>query len=157
MTDKESKKKFRISWGTGLTIAIVCFMSLTLGVVFFASNLDFQMVTDNHYEKAVHYQQHIEEVEHAEALNSPVTIKLIRQQQEIEIHFPSSLTKDSLSGSIQLYRPSNAARDQKIVLAPDQQGIQHIDTSELSKGKWEIKLSWTAGSKRYFKQQNIFL
>lgn len=151
------QKKSRFNWGTGLTIGIIFFMSLTLGMVIYVSNIDFQLVTKDYYPKAEKYQEHIDEVKHAEALDSPVTINVLGPKNEIQIQFPSSINQDSLSGSIHLYRPSNSDQDRTVKIALNNSGIQRIDATKLSKGKWEVKLSWTAGDKRYFKQQNIFL
>jgi hypothetical protein len=136
---------------------IVLFIVATLSIVAFLISLDYEMVTDNHYEKAVEYQDHIERVEHASNLSEPVTIELLREGDKIQIKFPSSLYQKSPVGTINLYRPNNSDLDQQLELMLDAQGVQKIPAADLTKGKWLIKLNWTIDSTSYFKEENIFL
>lgn len=155
MSDEQQNSWF--NWGKGLFVVIVLFVCATLGIVAFLVSLDYEMVTENHYEKAVEYQNHIDRLEHASKLKEPVTIELLREDNKIQIRFPSSLHLKNPAGIIKLYRPSNSDLDQQLKLALDDRGIQNISAGELAKGKWLIKVNWTADSTSYFKEENIFL
>lgn len=155
-TAKKQPKK-RLNWGTGLTIAIVLFTTGTLGMVGFIISLNFHMVSDNHYEKAVNYQQHINRVEQAGALASPVEIELNSDREEIHIFIPVTTPGDNISGNIELYRPDNSAMDQLITLSPDEDGFQQIPAQNLAKGKWLVKVSWTAAGENYFIEKSLFI
>lgn len=151
------KQQSRFNWGTGLTIVIVLFVCGTLGIVAFLVSLDYEMVTEKHYEKATQYQQHIERVEHTAALGAPVEIELLPESQAVEVRFPPEIAKANPQGTIELYRPSDSSLDQQIALAINEQGQQQVSTANLVKGKWLVKVSWTADSTSYFKEANIFL
>jgi len=155
MTNQNQQSKF--NWGTGLTIVIVLFVITTLGIVAFLVSLEYEMVTEKHYEKATQYQQHIERVEHTAALGNPVKIELLPESRVVEVRFPSGIAKESPQGIIELYRPSDSSLDQQIKLAVDKQGKQQLSTGNLSSGKWRIKVSWTADSTNYFTEKNVFL
>lgn len=145
------------NWGKGLFVTIILFICATLGIVAFLVSLDYEMVTENHYEKAVKYQDHIEQVEHASALDKPVNIQLLREDEKIQIRFPLALSQKNPRGSINLYRPNNSDLDRKLELMLGDRGIQNIPTKDLAKGKWLIKVRWAADSTSYFEEANIFL
>lgn len=153
MSDRNQNTGF--NWGKGLFVVIVLFIGATLGIVGFLVSLDYEMVTDNHYEKAVTYQDHIEQVEHASALSDPVDIQL--DNELIQIRFPSALIGKNPTGTIRLYRPSNSDLDRQWELALDGQGIQKIPAKELARGKWLVKVRWKADSTSYYKEKGIFL
>lgn len=154
MSDEQNKG---FNWGKGLFIAIVLFVVATLGIVAFLVSLDYEMVTDNHYEEAVKYQSHIDKVEHASKLTEPVAIELLQEDDQIQIRFPASLHQKNPTGIINLYRPNNSDLDQRLKLAINEQGMQIISVNDLAKGKWLVKLTWTADSTSYFKEEYIFL
>lgn len=154
-TEKQNSRKF--NWGAGLTIVILVFIVGTLGMVGFIISLDFHMVTDNHYEKAVNYQEHIDRVEQAGALESPVDIVLLPGEGEIQIVFPSSLTHNDPSGVIELYRPNDSAQDQKSELRLNDKGIHRISIENMAKGKWLVKVTWVSGERQFYQQKPVFL
>lgn len=145
------------NWGKGLAIAIVLFICSTLGIVAFLMSLDYQIVTQDYYEKAEQYQQHIDRVEHARALSEPVEIRVLPNGREIRVQFPAALRMENPAGTIQLYRPSDSALDRELTLNLDENGIQRIPAADLAPGKWSVKISWKADNKSYFKSENLFL
>lgn len=155
MSKEEQSSGF--NWGKGLLIVIVLFICTTLGIVGFLMSLDYEMVTQNHYEKAVKYQDHIEKKEHAGALEKPVNIQLLRDEETIRIRFPLALNRENPTGTIKLYRPNNSDLDRQIELSLDEEGTQYISVRRLARGKWLVKVNWRADSTNYFKEENIFL
>ncbi len=155
MSDNNQQSRF--NWGTGLTIVIVLFVCATLSVVVFLVSLDYEMVTEKHYEEATKYQQHIERIEHTAALGDPVEIELLQETNAVEIRFPVEISTANPRGTIELYRPSDSSLDQKLALKVDEQGKQQVSTVNLAKGKWRIKVNWMADSTSFFKERNIFL
>ncbi len=157
VTENRPEGTSSFNWGKGLALVIVLFIGTTLGIVGYLVSLDYHMVTENHYEEAVKYQDHIDRLDQARAMDEPVGIELLRREGQIEIRFPASLTGNNLSGTVELYRPSDPSLDQRIRLLLDEKGVQHIPAGKLAKGKWLVKVSWTAGEKSYYKEENIFL
>lgn len=157
MNKNKQQHRTALNWGTGLAIAIVLFIGATLGVVAYLVSLDYHMVSENHYEKAVRYQEHIDRVEQTGTLASPVEIELLRRDYVIQIRFPSPLARQNLRGTVELYRPGDSSLDQEIDLMPGESGAQNIPAGNLARGKWLVKVSWTSGGKSYFTQKSIFL
>ena len=148
---------FSWDWGKGLTLAILLFITATLSVVGYIISLDYHMVTENHYEKAVNYQDHIDRVEETENMSRPVEIELSRTQQVVRLQFPNTMSFDNLKGTVELYRPSDSSLDKMMDLALDTNGFQEISSHELAKGKWLVNVSWSSEGKKYYTQQSIFL
>ncbi len=157
MKNNDAQNKKGISWGQGVSIAIVLFVAATLTVVGYLVSLDYQMVADNHYEKAEKYQQHIDRLEQAEKLEEPVTIEMVASEKMLEIQFPRTLASRGLQGTVEFYRPNDAGMDRKLKLDPDKQGFQQVPLGQFTPGRWQVRISWTSGDKSYFKQQYIFL
>ncbi len=51
-------KKF--NWGTGIFLAVTLFVIATLSVVSYLISLDFYLVSNDHYEQGVEYQETID-------------------------------------------------------------------------------------------------
>lgn len=157
MTKNRVKENNWFNWGTGITAVIILFVTGTLSVVAFLVSLDFEMVTENHYEKAVNYQEHINRVEHASMLDTPVEIRFVEKDNKIEIQFPHSLHFSDLEGEVLLYRPSNSDLDQKLALSLNADGMQQISAENMQKGKWEVKINWSNRDGNFFSEKQLFL
>jgi nitrogen fixation protein FixH len=145
------------NWGKGIALVIVLFVVATLSVVGFILGLDYHMVTENHYEKAENYQQHIERLEQTGTLEKPVEIFYSRQNELIQIRFPDSFSANELKGTVELYRPNDSSKDQLLELRINTSGIQNISGKNLHQGKWIVKVSWSSGSQNYYLQESIFI
>ncbi|MCW9707289.1 FixH family protein [Fodinibius salsisoli] len=158
-TESEQKKSggFSWNWGNGIALVIILFICTTMGVVGYLISLDFYVVSDNYYEKAEEYQQHIERIQHTSAMDQPVEIMLSDDKQNVTIQFPTDTNSQETDGKIQLYRPNDSSLDHTVKLTLNDQHRQSISTANLMKGKWVIKVSWTIDQKGYYKQKNIFL
>lgn len=148
-------KKF--DWGTGISLAIVIFVIATLSVVSYIISLDFYLVSNDHYEKGVEYQQTIDGQLRADNLPNPVVILFDEPSVSIKILFPEELQSDSLDGNLKFYRPNDAALDRNYKLDLDETGRQIIPVSDFAKGRWKLTLSWKADSLTYIDEKNIFI
>ncbi|MDR8393426.1 FixH family protein [Aliifodinibius sp. S!AR15-10] len=142
-------------WGKGLAIVIALFVITTLSVVFYLVSLDYYMVSENHYEKAVEYQQQIDRIEHARDLEKSVEIG--HASQDIRIQFPDSLVALEPVGTVRLYRPSDSNLDRSFKLSLDEKGAQLIPTAELKQGKWLVQITWESDGREYFEEAAVFL
>lgn len=153
MSSNQSEKSL---WGVGLTIAIIVFMIITLGLLFFSATLTFDQVTDTHYEDASVYQERINALQRTRALTTIPYIYLTPSR--LDISFPSSTNKVD-SAKIQLYKPDNRSLDRII----SYQGSQttKLDTLHyrlepvLANGKWLVKAEWWSEGFTYYKEQSF--
>ena len=144
-----------MNWGYRIVVAYLVFV-LILGVMAYKSfSTKVNLVAPDYYRQELAYQQQIDKIVNTAALEQPVTIELIAEDEMMEVTFPADL--EGLTGTITLYRPSNAQMDRVWVLQTDEQNQQRIPVGELPRGLWKVKLEWQAQDKPYYQQKNIYL
>jgi nitrogen fixation protein FixH len=74
---------------------------------------------------------------------------------EIDIALPAGHARQGPTGSIQLYRPSDASLDQNVALAVGKDGDQKIDATKLRPGLWKVRITWKVGAEEFFFDQSI--
>lgn len=148
-------KKF--NWGTGIVLAVTVFIVATLSVVSYMISLDFYLVSNDHYEEGVEYQQTIDKKQRAENLKNPVVVLFDEPTVSIKLIFPKEIISDSLSGNVTFYRPNNPELDKRYRLNLDQEGLQTIPVNEFEKGRWKLTVEWQSDSLSYIEEKNIFI
>lgn len=148
-------KKF--NWGNGIFLAVTIFIIATLSVVSYIISLDFYLVSNNHYEEGVNYQETIDNRTRAQNLENPVVVLFDESSTSIKIIFPDEVRSESLSGNVIFYRPNNPELDKKYDLNLDINGLQTIPVNEFEKGRWRLSVEWKSDSLTYLKEKNIFI
>ena len=143
----------KISWGTGIVIGIVVFVTLSVTMTIIFMTQDVNLVTDKYYENSLQYQNEIDNQARTLALNEEIEIRF--NGQAINILFPSSYLNNKISGELFFYRPSDPSLDFKIPLMLNEDGRQIIPTERISKGFWRLKLSWMMNEEGYYNERVI--
>lgn len=146
----------KLNWGSGLALAITVFVIATLSVVSYLISLDFFLVTNEHYEEGVEYQQTIDQKKRSLELEDPVVIVFDEKLEALRVVFPNDFVGRA-QGNIHLYRPNNPEMDKKLPLSVNTNGIQFISTSALEKGKWVLKIEWSADEESYLEEKTIII
>lgn len=148
-------KKF--NWGTGIFLSVTLFIIATLSVVSYIISLDFYLVSKNHYEEGVKYQETIDNKTRAQKMENPVVVLFDESTTSIKIIFPNEIKQDSLSGNVTFYRPNNPELDKKYKLDLNMDGLQTIPVGEFEKGRWRLSVEWKSDSLSYLEEKNIFI
>ncbi len=147
------KRKF--SWGTGIVISFIVFMSSTLVVVIYLMNQKVDFVTDNYYEKELVYQDQIDRINRTNILADEQVINY--NGKFVSITIPAYAENEVLAGEIYFYRPSDSKYDIKIPLIPDSTGVQIIPVKDLIKGLWMVKVNWNNGKEDFFTEKRVIV
>ncbi len=147
-------KKF--DWGKGIILAITIFVITTLSVVSYLISLDFFLVTNEHYEEGVEYQETIDRKLRASNLENPVLVVFDEEIEALKIVFPNDFVGKA-QGDIKLYRPNNPEMDAKLPLSVNATGTQLISTTEMEKGKWVLSIEWEADELSYLEEKTIVI
>ena len=142
----------KISWGTGIVIAIALFIGFIMTMVIKMSTdprADHEMVTDNYYAKELAYQEVIDakknasEVEvHYETTEAGLLLILT--------HTPETL-KDVM---VELYRADNQKLDIRLPL--EQTGNQIlVEKRLLVPGKYNLSIEYSHEGERYLIESPI--
>ena len=145
----------KISWGTGIVIAIISFITFIMFmVVTMVSDKAYNhdLVTDNYYQKELKYQEDIDASKNLKKLEYPLSVQKVTEG--IEVVFPKDLASDNIKGKIFLYRPSNKALDSEMNININQHSML-ISDEVLVSGRWDIVVDFTYNNQKYYHKEQI--
>lgn len=148
--------KLKLSWSTGIVIAMISFMIFILSFVYKAVALDeyqHELVSEDYYKDELHYQEEIDKMNNSIALSKEVTLR--NSKTGIHITFPDEIKQAKIKGMITFQRLSNEKLDfsEEIVLSEHE---QIIPAEKLVSGKWIIKIDWEDGKRKYLFKESWF-
>ncbi|MEI6684391.1 MAG: FixH family protein [Bacteroidota bacterium] len=143
------------NWGTGIFIFIVFFLLACFTFLFYAAHQKFSLVEEDYYPKELRHEEKLVKMRNANALGMPLQVSL--GKSDLMIRFPADLHGMALTGNINVYRPSDEKLDVVVPVAADTSLVQLIPLSKLSKGRYVVKVEWTARGKTYYKEQDVFI
>ncbi|MCI5059159.1 MAG: FixH family protein [Flavobacteriales bacterium] len=126
-----------MSWGNGITVAIVLFISFILYFVFRMINHDVDLVAEDYYAQELAYQDQIHKIQNAEQRG--VTTKVIMLNDSLKIEFDN--VEGFENGELTMYRPSNPSKDLKVPLILRDKAFT-LATKDLNTGKYVAKLNF---------------
>ena len=136
-----------MNYGHGITIATVLFILFILSFVYRAFHQDFDLVTENYYEKEIAYQGRINQMENSKHLVQNITWEKIANG--IEVKFPE-MNYQNIAGTIKMMRPSDKKMDINLPISLTTEGKQTIASEKLNAGKYELQIEWELGGKQYY-------
>lgn len=146
--------KLKISWPTGIVIALSAFIIFILSFVYkavFVPGYDHHLVSDDYYKDEMNYQQEIDKLNKAAALNEDVT--LTKVAEGLLIKFPKEFDPEKIGGTISFQRPSNEKIDFQLPIKLTTDDYL-ISENNLAQGIWNVKIEWTYNNNTYlFKEK----
>ncbi len=114
------------------------------------------LVADDYYEREVRFQSHLDSLNRSQAFAAQNAVAFEPGQHVIVISLPPPQSHDA-TGTIHLYRPSDARLDRDEPLALGTDGIQRLDTRKLTEGLWKVRVQWSANGQEYFLDQPVVI
>ncbi|GET46716.1 FixH family protein [Capnocytophaga felis] len=145
----------KISWGTGIVIAFVFFITF---IMYFVLNMivdkkyDHDFVTEDYYKKEWSYQNMMVKVKKTE--QEQMTVQIKPSSEGVLLIFPEKTTDETVTGTVSFYRPSDKKRDFRIPLQLKNRRML-IPMNVLAKGRWNIEVDYTFNTNDYFSIKNI--
>jgi len=139
----------------GIIIAIVVPFVLLIAFVIFSSNNSFKLVEKDYYQKEMNYQSQIDRETRTNQLSEKVNI--ILNDERVEIQFPSIFLPADIDGGIIFFRPSDSQLDFSTKIDLNDDGLQHISTTDMNKGAWIVKIFWNNQQDEYYSEKRIFI
>lgn len=148
--------KIRISWSTGIVIAMVSFMVFILSFVYKSIAMDeyqHELVSEDYYKDELHYQEEIDKLNNAKKLDQDII--LTNSKTGVLIQFPEQMKDKKISGTIYFQRLSNKNLDfSETIELNDQQ--QLIAAEKMVSGKWIVKIDWQYDKELYLFKDTWF-
>lgn len=135
----------KFTWGTGIFIAIITFV--TAGIVFliFAFSFDVNLVQEEYYKKGVDYQTEIDAIKRSRNYKDSVNIK--QETDKIIIIFSDNFLNID-SGMVHFFRPSDRHQDYKIKLGESNTEIV-LEKNKLQYGRYSVNIIWYKEDLKY--------
>ncbi len=143
----------KINWGFFAFSLFGVFVAFILGLVYYATQQNNELVTENYYEKELKFKDILDQEENSKQLKDSVTH--VFNSSSLEIKFPSDITSP-IAGSIYFYKPSNEAFDITKPLNVTN-NIQKFDLALFHKGMYMVKVDWMANKVKYYHEFSIVI
>lgn len=144
----------KLNWGTKIALMYGGFVVLIMFLVIKSMKQDFQLVSDDYYQKEIKYQDVIDGSKNQAQLSAPIAIHA--NEQKVTLDFPADFTNQELKGSVQFYSSVNAKWDAKFPLKAIANSMD-IDRTQLQKTRYTIKINWEAAGKKYYQEDSLNL
>jgi nitrogen fixation protein FixH len=113
---------------------------------------DHHLVSDDYYKDEMNYQQEIDKLNKAAALNEDVT--LTKVAEGLLIKFPAEFDPEKIAGTISFQRPSNEKIDFQIPIKLTTADYLILDDN-LAQGIWNVKIEWTVNGNTYLFKEKL--
>lgn len=143
----------KFNWGWGIAVFYSVFVLFLIGNVVFSFFQRTDLVTEDYYKEELAYQETIHKAERVKRLDGKLDIA--QGASTIAIQFPESVKGGKIVGDILLYRPSDAAADRKFKLTVNENNFHLIDTRQMAKGLWIMKMDWSVGDSTYYNEEKL--
>jgi nitrogen fixation protein FixH len=146
----------RFHWGTGIAVGYTIFALGTAAFVAFAMTQTVELVADDYYAQALQHDHRMDARQRTDALGPAFAIAVDNPGHRVTVQWPREMARGVI-GTATFYRPSDAAADQTLALAPDVEGLQVFDTSDLVRGRWRFALEWEAAGRSWRTERDLYL
>ena len=145
---------FRWHWGHSIASVYGAFALLTIGFVVFAMRQRVDLVSDDYYEQSIALDGRRAAEANVRALGTNFSITHDEAARAVIVRWPADVVEHP-TGTVTLYRPSDATADRSIAIAPTAEHTQAVSLAALTSGRWMVKVEWTSGGKNYYAEHEV--
>ncbi len=145
----------KLNWGASMAIVYSIFAIIMVIFAVKASQIKYDLVTENYYDEAVKYQDRIDENANAQNASSKLSFNYNTNSKSLLVNVTGS--EKELSGKLSFYKPDKASNDFAINFQTDASGIQSIPLQNLSHGYWRVTANYVVNGKNCLEQKRIFI
>ena len=140
----------KLSWGIKIAVLYAGFVVLIVTMVSLTMREKVDLVAKDYYAQELSYQDKINKVKRANALEQPLTWQV--QPAALILKFPEQFKSSEIAGSVYFFRPSDASMDTTAYVSVDTAGVQVIPTAKLNKGVYKMQVNWEANKQTYYNE-----
>lgn len=140
-----------MNWGKGIVIGMVLFMSFIIVLVVNLMMHRVDLESEDYYKREINYEEEITAVKNSEAL--PEKVQLMQQEEYVVVQLPGKTELNSIE--VRFLRPDDQKMDKTFKVEGTKSYL--IPKNELSKGKYNIEISYTADSKVCLQKEEIYI
>lgn len=144
----------RNPWPYSITAFFVAAITFFACFITWAVRLRDDLVTPNYYEREVKFQAELDSLNRSQAFAKRSVVTFDPTQESIVITLPEAGVAGA-TGSVHLYRPSDARLDRELPLALNAEGKQFLDAKLLRDGLWKVRVKWRVADQDYLVDQPV--
>ncbi|MBL7892202.1 MAG: FixH family protein [Bacteroidia bacterium] len=145
----------QMNWGHKIALLYTGFVAMILTLVFLASNQKVDLVSADYYDQEIKFQGKIDAIKNVNTLSGPIVCEA--KDKSLHINFPKELLEKNATGTIRLYRPSDASLDLQEKLNVDIKNDQVISSAKFKRGLYKIQINWKMENKDYYFEESVFM
>ena len=142
-----------MNWGQWIIFSFIAFAVFIASLVYVCVIQDLNLVSKDYYQEELSYQEQIDRIENTRTLSDLPSITI--EDGFLKISF-SDLPKIT-SGTINLFRPSDADLDQKFSITKTENTSMQFRLATLAKGLYKARVTWEMGDKEYYYEKIVIL
>lgn len=143
----------KFNWGYRIALLYISFAGLIIFLVSKSMNETIDLVSPDYYAQELKYQDKKESEERNNNLVTPAMIYC--DAEGIRVEFPSEFDPKGITGSINVFRPSDKSKDFTVNITADSNHTQFIPATDLDKGMYRIKLNFNYNNESYYSEKQI--
>lgn len=149
-------KPIRNLWPISIATFFALAITFILCFIAWAVQQREDLVSADYYEREVRYQSQLDSLNRSQTVAARTVVTFEPAGQTIIVTLPEAQTP-GVTGSIHLYRPSDARLDRELPLALAADGTQRLDARPLAAGLWKVRVKWNANGQDYFLDQPVIV
>ncbi len=143
-----------MSWGYKILLVYGIFVTGILFMVFKSSTQKMDLVTTDYYAKELKYQEKIDESGRTNALSESLRYEV--KDNQLQVHFPKDFAGKKITGTAELYCPSNEDRDVTKEFSIKDAALE-MTIPPINRGQYELHITWQVEGVSYYYEKKIFL
>ena len=138
-----------MNWGNKIVLTFFVFVSIIITMVVISMKQDVFLVSEDYYDKEIKYQSQIDKMNLTS--NEGATVAISKNEDKVQFDFSDVPEKRE----IHFFRPSDATKDFKVEVMKEKR--QSLSKTNLGKGYWKMKISWSANGNDYYTEKSIVI
>ncbi len=144
--------KWKVSWGTAISIFFVLFFIWVFGFVIFALRQSNDLVSDDYYQKGATYSDQIKINQRSAAYQD--SLQITTEGNQIQLLLCKSLTSENDSVQVYFFRSSDKAKDLSFGFKKADSPLI-IEKSLLNFGRYQIFISWASRGEKFMVKKTV--
>ncbi len=143
-----------MNWGNRILLLYLAFVALIITLVVISISQKVDLVAPDYYAKELKFESEIVKMKNEAALVEKPKVSLSNDQ--LLISFPSAFKDKKITGSVLVYKPSDANADFTQAIETNQNNVV-IATQGFSAGMRKVKIDWKVDSLYYLTESVVVI
>jgi hypothetical protein len=142
-----------MNWGKWIIVAFIAFAAFIGSLVAVCVKQDISLVSKDYYKEELEYERQMVRMKNASRLQTRPEISVKKGTLEIAFDRFSEVE----NGELNLFRPSDSAKDKKFSISKNAGLVQTFSTDMLQPGMYRAKMTWTMNGEEFFLEKIIYI